>query len=182
MHRSMSVIILSLLLFGCAVQQTPDNQLNKEGSIMKLTSPAFTESGKIPAKYTCDGNNINPPLIISEVPEGAKSLALIMDDPDAVVPAGKIWDHWVVWNIPHFIREIKEGQEPRGVRGRGTGNNLTYKGPCPPDGVHRYFFKLYALKSGLQLPEGSTKAEVEAAMKGYILAKAELMGRYERSK
>ena len=105
-----------------------------------------------------------------------------MDDPDAVVPAGKVWDHWMVWNIPPITREIPEGKEPKGVHGKGTSNNLQYKGPCPPDRVHRYFFKLYALNTGLSLPEGSTKAEVEAAMKGRIIARAELMGRYEREK
>ena len=149
---------------------------------MKITSPAFENNGNIPSKYTCDGKNISPPLNISDVPEGAKSLVLIMDDPDAVLPAGKVWDHWVIWNISPFTKEIKEGEQPRGVRGRGTSNNLTYKGPCPPDRVHRYFFRLYALDSGLQLPEGSMKAEVETAMKGHILTKAELMGRYERPK
>lgn len=149
---------------------------------MKLISPAFVESGKIPEKYTCDGKNISPPLTISEVPEGTKSLVLIMDDPDAVLPAGRVWDHWILWNISPFTREIKESQPPRGIKGRGTSNNLDYKGPCPPDRVHRYFFKLYALNQGLQLPEGSSKAEVEAAMKGHIIAKSELMGRYERTK
>ena len=149
---------------------------------MKLTSSAFNTGGIIPLKYTCDGDNISPPLTISDVPDGTKSLILIMDDPDAVQPAGKVWDHWIIWNIAPFTREIFEGQEPRGVHGKGTGGNTSYKGPCPPDRVHRYFFKLYALNTGLSLAAGSSKAELEKAMKGRILARAELMGRYERKK
>jgi len=147
---------------------------------MKLTSSAFQHQSKIPSKYTCDGADVNPPLAISDVPPNAKSLVLIMDDPDAMKPAGKVWDHWIVWNIPPFTKEIAEGQEPRGVHGKGTSGNLKYHGPCPPDMVHRYFFTLYALDTGLQLPEGSAKADVEKAMKGHILARTELMGRYER--
>ena len=183
------LFILSLLIFivACTVPQqeikTPEAlETIQEVLEMNLTSSAFANSGTIPLKYTCDGADVNPPLTISDVPEGTKSLVLIMDDPDAVVPAGKVWDHWMVWNIPPITREIPEGKEPKGVHGKGTSNNLQYKGPCPPDRVHRYFFKLYALNTGLSLPEGSTKAEVEAAMKGRIIARAELMGRYEREK
>ncbi len=149
---------------------------------MNLTSSAFANSGTIPPKYTCDSANINPPLTISDVPEGTKSLVLIMDDPDAVEPAGKVWDHWIVWNIPPITRDISEGKNPPGKLGKNSRGNNAYGGPCPPDRVHRYFFKLYALNAGLQLPEGSTKAEVEEAMKSHILARAELMGRYERAK
>jgi Raf kinase inhibitor-like YbhB/YbcL family protein len=118
-----------------------------EESIMKLTSSAFEPGGKIPSEYTCDGANICPPLSIRDVPAEAKSLAIIMDDPD--VPKGirpdGIWDHWVVFNIAPHVREIKKGKEPEGTRGRGTGGNLNYYGPCPPDREHRYFIKLYAL-------------------------------------
>ncbi|MEK6853201.1 MAG: YbhB/YbcL family Raf kinase inhibitor-like protein [Nanoarchaeota archaeon] len=149
---------------------------------MDLTSSALIVKGRISPRYTCDGANINPPLLISNVPEGTKSLVLIMDDPDAVIPAGKVWDHWVVFNIPPYTKEIPEGEAPKGIRGKGTSGNLDYKGPCPPDRVHRYFFKLYALDTGLGLPEGSSKEEVEAAMKKHILARAELMGRYEKQK
>ncbi len=178
-------MLLSLLSCTSPQQEIKTPEAIKpitEVSEMNLTSTAFANSGTIPPKYTCDGANVNPPLTISNAPEGTKSLVLIMDDPDAVEPAGKVWDHWIVWNIPPITREIPEGQEPKGVHGKGTGNNLQYKGPCPPDRVHRYFFKLYALNTGLQLPEGSTKTEVEKAMKGHILARAELMGRYEREK
>jgi Raf kinase inhibitor-like YbhB/YbcL family protein len=149
---------------------------------MKLTSTAFENKGKIPSKYTCDGPNTNPPLRISDVPSGAKSLALIMDDPDVPKNLRKdgMWDHWVVFNIPANLREIKEGEEPRGVHGSGTAGNANYYGPCPPDREHRYFFKLYALDGELDLPAKATKAQVEKAMEGHVLEKTELMGRYER--
>lgn len=149
---------------------------------MRLTSSAFEHGGKIPSRHTCDGANVNPHLRIQDVPSGAKSLVLIMDDPDvpkAIRPDG-MWDHWVVFDIPPDLREIPEGKEPPGVAGVGTGGNTTYFGPCPPDREHRYFFKLYALDAKLGLPARSTKAQVEKAMEGHILAKAELMGRYER--
>lgn len=149
---------------------------------MKLTSQAFEHEGSIPPKHTCDGENISPPLSIEGVPEKAKSLALIMDDPD--VPKNLredgMWDHWVVFNIPPSTSEIPEGQEPEGVHGKGTGNNTDYYGPCPPDREHRYFFKLYALDTELDLKEGATKAEVERAMAGHIIEETQLMGRYER--
>ncbi len=149
---------------------------------MKLTSAAFENNTIIPLKYTCDGENINPPLSFSDIPEKTKSLVLIMDDPDAMQVAGKVWDHWIVFNIPPITREVAEGKNPPGKLGKNSRNNLTYGGPCPPDRVHRYFFKLHALDTGLSLPEGSSKADVETAMKGHILARAELMGRYERKK
>ena len=149
---------------------------------MKLSSSAFAESGKIPSKYTCDGDNINPPLEISDVPSTTKSLALIMEDPDVprdLRPDG-MWDHWIVFNIPPGTAEIPEGQEPPGTHGAGTSGNQNYFGPCPPDREHRYFFRLFALDSELDLQEKATKPELEKAMEGHILEKAELMGRYER--
>ena len=147
---------------------------------MELKSNAFENNGKIPSKYTCDGENINPQLSISKVPEDAKSLVLVMDDPDAVKPAGKVWAHWIVFNIPPETKEIPEAQEPRGIHGNGTDGNLNYKGPCPPDAEHKYFFKLYALNISLDLSEGASKGEVEVAMQGHILEQTELTGRYER--
>lgn len=154
---------------------------------MKLTSPAFTDGGKIPSKYTCDSQNINPPLTFSDVPEDAKSLVLIMDDPD--IPdfvkdkfGIKVWDHWVVFNIPPTTKGVMEGKNLPGKLGKNTGGKNAYGGPCPPDREHRYFFKLYALDTHLDLPEGAAKAEVEKAMKGHILAEAKLMGKYERKK
>lgn len=150
---------------------------------MKLTSPAFEHDGKIPSKYTCDGENVNPMLRLSEIPEGARSLALIMEDPD--VPRNLredgMWDHWVVFNMPPDLAEIQEAAEPQGVGGVGTNGQTGYLGPCPPDREHRYFFKLFALDTDLDLAEKSTKADVEEAMKGHILDEAVLMGRYERS-
>ncbi len=154
---------------------------------MKLTSPAFTEGGKIPSKYTCDGQNLNPPLTFSDVPENARSLVLIMDDPDipdfVKVKFGiKVWDHWIIFNIPPSTEGIFEGRNPSGLLGKNTNGKNAYGGPCPPDREHRYLFKLYALDTELDLPEGSTKAEVEKAMKGHILAEAKQVGRYERVK
>jgi len=149
---------------------------------MKLASPAFENGEKIPSRFTCDGAAVSPPLTISDVPSGAKSLVLIMDDPDVprVLRSDGIWDHWVVFNIPVDTAEIAEGEEPDGTHGKGTGGNLNYFGPCPPDREHRYFFKVYALDAELDLPEGATKQQVESAMEGHVLATAELMGRYER--
>ena len=150
---------------------------------MKLTSTAFEHQGKIPSKYTCDGANISPPLRLSDVPAQAKSLVLIMDDPDVPkhLRQDGMWDHWVVFNIPVSLTELKEGEEPEGTHGIGTGNNLNYYGPCPPDREHRYFFKLYALDTELKLPEKAKKQQVEKAMEGHVLAKTELMGRSERT-
>lgn len=151
---------------------------------MRLSSPAFGHGDKIPPQHTCDGANISPPLKIEDVPDGTKSLVLIMDDPDVPksIRADGMWDHWVVFDIPPEVREIPEGKEPPGVPGVGTGGNTSYFGPCPPDREHRYFFKLYALDTKLGLPARSTKAQVEKAMEGHVLAKAELMGRYERTR
>jgi len=147
---------------------------------MRLTSSAFQEGGSIPQKFTCDGSDTSPPLSISGVPEEAKSLVLIMDDPDAMKPAGKVWDHWIVWNIPVGTMEIEEGKEPEGVHGKGTSGNLKHHGPCPPDAEHTYVFKLYALDAKLDLKEGATKPEVERAMEGHVLTKTELRARYKR--
>src|SRR3989344_8718915 len=176
------MFVLLILIVACNQNGKIENhnQIVDEVESMKITSSVFENNKFIPDKYGASFENINPPLEISGVPKNAKSLVLIMDDPDAMKPAGKVWDHWIVWNIPPFTKEIAEGQEPRGVHGKGTSGNLKYHGPCPPDMVHRYFFTLYALDTGLQLPEGSTKADVEKAMKGHILARTELMGRYER--
>lgn len=147
---------------------------------MKLASSAFEHEGSIPAVYTCDKANVSPPLVFSDVPAGAQSLALIMDDPDAVKPAGKVWDHWVVFNMPPDTAELSEGSVPPGVQGKNSGGQSAYAGPCPPDAEHRYVFRLYALDTTLDLSEGVTKADVEQAMTGHIIEQAELVGRYER--
>lgn len=149
---------------------------------MFLTSSAFQAGGKIPSKYTCDGEGISPPLMISDVPSAAKSLVLIMDDPDVPkhLRSDGMWDHWIVFNIPVSTVSIGEGEQPKGIPGKGTSGDFVYLGPAPPDREHRYFFKLYALDTQLTVKEGATKPEVEGAMKEHVLAEAELMGRYER--
>jgi len=148
---------------------------------MELTSDAFENGGQIPSEYTCDGENISPPLAISDIPENTKSLVLIMDDPDAVKPAGKVWDHWVVWNIPENTEVIEENSIPENsIQGLTSFENNKYGGPCPPDGEHMYLFKLYALDVELDIPETSTKLEVENAMKDHIIETSELIGRYQK--
>ena len=151
---------------------------------IKVTSSAFQHNWMIPEKFTCDGDNVSPPIEIGRVPEGAKFLALIMHDPDAPRAGG--WTHWVKFNMKMNnelgIMNIEEGKEPEGVSGKGTGGNATYQGPCPPSGMHRYFFNVYALNTELALKEGATKAELESAMEGHILAKGELVGLYSRKK
>lgn len=137
----------------------------------------FKNNEKIPVKYTCDGENINPPLEILDIPKNAKTLVLIIDDPDA--PAG-IWVHWILFNIP-IINKIPENSIPsEAILGMNDFKKLKYGGPCPPSGTHRYFFKLYALDTKLNLPGGSKKSEIEKAMQNHILAKAELIGLYQR--
>jgi len=154
---------------------------NREGeSRMKIESLAFKHNEKIPSKYTCDAGDVSPPLQFSDVPKNAKSLVLIMDDPDA--PMGT-WDHWTVWNIDPTTRDIPEGSTPAGaVEGTQSWKQTGYGGPCPPSGTHRYFFKLFALDTRLNLPSSVNKAKLEAAMKGHVLDKAELIGLYSRKK
>ena len=147
-------------------------------SELSITSPAFLPNGMIPPKYTCDGADVNPPLSIGNIPEKIRSLALIVDDPDA--PVGT-WVHWVVWNIVANTREIPENSVPPGaLQGTNDFRKQEYGGPCPPSGTHRYFFKLYALDALLSAQEGATKARIEEAMKGHVLAQAELIGLYRR--
>ena len=151
---------------------------------MLLSSPAFEMGGSIPSIYTCEGKNINPALHIEGVPSHAKTLVLIMDDPDVpeFVRKDRMYVHWVVFNIPPSVSTIAENSVPPGMMGAGTGGVLHYQGPCPPDREHRYFFKLYALDIALDLKEGSTKQDVEKAMAHHILAQTELMGRYDKKK
>ncbi len=143
---------------------------------MKITSPDFENNNFIPGKFTCDGENINPGLIIEGIPEGAKTLALIVDDPDA--PSG-MWVHWVVYDIPVAGSIIGENTVP-GEQGTTSSGKQAYGGPCPPSGTHRYFFKVYALDTALNLKEGVKKSDVEKAMQGHILEESELMGLYKR--
>ena len=151
---------------------------------MQLTSTAFAEGAPIPAKYTCDEKNLSPPLKWSGVPETAKSLALLADDPDA--PVGT-WTHWVVYDLPPKTSELPEdvtkGQNVSGGGHQGLNDfkHLGYGGPCPPPGKpHRYFFKLYALDAMLELKPGATKKEVERAIEKHVIAQGQLMGTYKR--
>lgn len=151
---------------------------------MKLESTAFIANGMIPFLHTCDGQDISPPLSWDAPPTGTQSLALIVDDPDA---PGRIFVHWVLYDIPPETRQLPqavaatETLQNGGTQGKNDFGNLGYGGPCPPSGLHRYFFKLYALDRELGLQSGATKAQLEAAMSGHILASAELIGRYSRS-
>ncbi len=153
---------------------------------MQITSPAFENRGRIPAIYTCDGERLrSPELAVSDIPEATRSLALIMDDPDApkaLRPSG-LFVHWVLFNIPPETRTIPEGAT-LGTPGVNTRGDASYTGPCPPSeyepSTHRYFFRLYALDTMLDLAEGASREEVEATMQGHVLANAELMGTYSR--
>jgi Raf kinase inhibitor-like YbhB/YbcL family protein len=145
---------------------------------MKISTTAFSERRPIPERFTADGKNINPSLSISGVPREAKSLALIVDDPDA--PMGT-WNHWLVWNIKPGTTVIKEDSAPAGAAiGRNDAGTAKYVGPSPPRGTHRYYFRLYALDQTLDLPAGSFRPALEDAMQNHIVAKAELLGRYAR--
>jgi len=144
---------------------------------MKLTSTAFENNREIPLEYTCDGADTSPELNIDDVPENAKSLVLINDDPDA--PVGT-WDHWVVFNIAPSTTKIGKGQEPEGIGGKNSWGRIGYGGPCPPSGTHRYFFKFYALDTELDLQVGASKGEIEKAMEDHVLAQAQLIGTYKR--
>ena len=150
---------------------------------LAITSPAFTGGGAIPSVYTCEGRDVSPPLAWTDPPPGTNSLALIADDPDA---PGKTWVHWVLYNLPPSARELPEAfppdeERPDGMR-QGTTDfgRVGYGGPCTPSGTHRYFFKLYALDTALDLAK-PTKADVEAAMRGHVLAEAQLMGTYQKA-
>ncbi len=145
---------------------------------MELTSPVFTTHQPIPLKYTCDGDNINPPLHVREVPIDSKTLVLIMDDPDA--PSGT-WIHWTLWNIAPITKDILENNIPiHAIEGITTKGKPGYGGPCPPSGRHRYFFKLYALDIELNLNPQANVGQLQKAMDGHILAKTELVGLYQR--
>jgi Raf kinase inhibitor-like YbhB/YbcL family protein len=144
---------------------------------LKLLSPAFRDGEDIPRKYTCEGENVNPALEIAGLPRQTRTLALIVEDPDT---GHGVFDHWLVWNI-HPNEPIRENDVP-GVYGRNGFGKNGYGGPCPPQGKHRYFFHVYALDGELDLPPGSTKKELQAAMQGHILATADLMGQYQKSR
>ena len=149
--------------------------MNAAASI-SIASPAFQSGAEIPAKFTCNGANVNPELKISGVPNEATSLVLIVDDPDA--PHG-LFTHWIVWNIDLKMTDVAENSAPAGgIQGTNDFGKRNYGGPCPPSGTHRYFFKIFALDTKLELKPSARRAELDAAMKGHVLAQGELMGRY----
>ena len=145
-------------------------------NILTITSPAFENNELKPKKYAAGGENLSPPLNIEGIPEGTKSLVLIVDDLDT--PMKITWNHWVMWNIPP-ADEIGEDSAP-GIQGRNTARRNSYDGPSPPFGTHRYFFKVYALDTNLDLNPNASKKDVEKAMEGHILAKGELIGLYHK--
>ncbi len=175
------LIIILILSLGCS--STEKQEVNVMDAI-SISSAAFQNSGNIPARYSCDGENVSPELSWSQPPAGTVSFALISDDPDA---PGGTFVHWTIFNIPADKRELEEGVPRSEVISDGSIQGMTdfrrvgYGGPCPPPGrPHRYFFKLYALDSKLNLSASATKEDVEDAMEGHILAKGELMGLYGR--
>lgn len=167
-----AVILFTSIIFG-----------GGNAMALEITSGAFSNEKTIPAKYTCKGSDISPPLAWSGAPAGTKSFALIADDPDA---PGKTWVHWVAWNIPATSTGLKEDLEKTAQLPDGTMQGTTdfgrvgYGGPCPPSGTHRYYFKLSALDTTLDLPSTTTKAELESAMKGHVLEQAQMMGTFSK--
>jgi Raf kinase inhibitor-like YbhB/YbcL family protein len=161
----------------------------EDAMALTLSSEAFSPGGSIPAVYTCDGLDITPPLEWSDLPAGTQSLALVVDDPDAPDPKApkRTWVHWVLYNIPPSVQKLQEGETPSGSppgtrQGLNDWKRTGYGGPCPPTGRHRYVHKLYALDTMLPDLNEPTKAELEAAMEGHVLARGELIGTYERTR
>jgi Raf kinase inhibitor-like YbhB/YbcL family protein len=176
-----------LLISGCVQKENAEAPINKESpdtgkgdesvniQNIKVFSSAFESKGSIPKKYTCDGENVNPPLEFEGIPEEAESLVLILDDPDAPT---KTFTHWIVWNIEP-VAKIEEDTIP-GIEGTNDFKKIGYGGPCPPSGTHRYFFRVYALDRQLELKAGAGRKELESEMIGHIIAEGELMGKYSR--
>jgi|SRR3989344_729060 len=185
-----AVILLGLWMINrnFTIKSDTENITSSETSMpetMQLTSSAFEHTTSIPSRFTCDSRNVSPPLTWGDPPEGTRSFALIMDDPDVPKerhPEG-VFNHWVLFNIPPGTNEIQPGETVGTPGANGAGKNQ-YAGPCPPPqyepSEHRYFFRLYALDTMLDIPEGANKQQVLAAMEGRILAQAELMGKYKR--
>jgi Raf kinase inhibitor-like YbhB/YbcL family protein len=146
---------------------------------LRISSPAFENSGKIPKEYTCDGKNVNPPLKVENVPSNAKSFALVFDDIDA--PRGT-YVHWIVWNIHPGLKEMRENSVPEGgVQGMNDFKKRNYGGPCPPGRAHKYVFRIYALDTLLNLNPNGTKKNLEKAMEGHVISGAQLTGSYKRN-
>lgn len=186
MNKIILILIIALVLALAAVyfimsSRDEDNPLELNVQLMKITSPVFENNQTIPKKYTCDGDNISPPLNISDAPAEAETLVLVCDDPDA---GAKPWVHWTVWNIDPATAEIAEGAVPKGaVQGKTSFGETGYGGPCPPSGEHHYLFKVYALDKILdELEPGAVKSELDLAMEDHIVARGELAGVYRRNK
>lgn len=169
--------VIIFIIAGITFFQLEKYSLRSTIKTMKITSPVFENNKPIPSKYTCNGENVNPPLAFSDVPENTKSLVLIVDDPDA--PSGT-WIHWVIFNIPKEVRTITENSMPEGIQGITSFGKSGYGGPCPPSGTHRYFFKLYALDTMLSLTEKENRKTVEDAMQNHIITGAEIIGLYSK--
>lgn len=177
--NTLAVFALGLLILMFTACGAPSEKQAAEGVItmtIQVSSPAFTEGDTIPKKFSCDGTNVSPQLDWINLPAGTRSLALIVDDPDA--PIGT-YVHWVLFDLPADLKGLPEGVKGMGTRGKNSSNKLDFVGPCPPKGSnHRYYFKLYALDNKLSLKEGSTKADVEKAITGHILGQGQLMGKF----
>jgi Raf kinase inhibitor-like YbhB/YbcL family protein len=190
MTKFVAIAIAILLAIGIAIYFFGSRQKNiptipvtnpntNQIKSMKITSPVFENNANIPAKYTCDGQNINPPLEFGDIPTEAKSLALIMDDPDAPIAGGFV--HWVAFNLDPETKTIGENSQPTsGIEGTNSAGKIGYTSPCPPSGTHHYFFKLYALDNILTLDSSAKREDVEKAMEGHILDQTELVGLYKR--
>jgi Raf kinase inhibitor-like YbhB/YbcL family protein len=169
---------LLFLITACKNSSPPIVFIEEDKMTLQMTSTVFTSGSMIPKKYSCDAENVSPPLSWTGVPQGTKSLALIVDDPDA--PVG-IWVHWVLYDMPSDLSGLPEGVKNVGIDGYNDFGKTGYGGPCPPKGsAHRYFFKLYALDSLLNLKPGASKREVEKVMQSHILAQGQLVGKYAR--
>jgi len=168
----------TIITVGCVMAAAAIAAFAAGGTKMKIRSPAFQEGGTIPEKFSKNDQNVNPELRIEGVPAEAKSLALIVDDPDA--PVG-LFTHWLVWNIDPKTTEIAEKSVPKGgSQGTNDFPGSGYDGPQPPSGTHRYYFKIFALDRMLDLKSGAKRREVDAAMRGHVIAQGELMGRYSK--
>src|SRR3989344_7425659 len=179
------LLVIAAVIGGYMLFSLPDRPIEQSRPVpaqtkkeFAIASSAFGNDGEIPLRYTCDGENVSPPLTINNIPEKTKSLVLIMDDPDA--PNGT-WTHWVVWDILPEVREIMEGNVPQwAVEGMTSRDRPGYSGPCPPSGSHRYFFTIYALDELLRFNNQKTRAELEQAMVGHLVGQTHFFGRYSR--
>ncbi|HWY40809.1 MAG TPA: YbhB/YbcL family Raf kinase inhibitor-like protein [Chthoniobacterales bacterium] len=168
----------SLIAVGCTFAAAAVVALAAGGGKIKISSPTFAAGAAIPAEFTCDGANVSPPLLIEGAPVEAKSLALIVDDPDA--PSG-LFTHWIIWNMDPKTRiSMPEAHVENGIEGKNDFGKVGYGGPCPPSGTHRYFFKVFALDRMLDLKPGAKRQEVDAAMKGHVIGQGQLMGKYSK--